>query len=268
MFGRALGIIRRTKSLDDLPNGIPLRKQPEIPKGGKISNSKQSPSSTLDKNPTDHAGGLEVNLEWKQSWESETIVADRRNSLGSLGSSRYHDPSKAVDVPPNGFVSERRPINLRTIRNTWNTFKIQHPKAVKLAKWTAWLLGAAATTGGSVVLSEEIRKLYRKADLNVTIEQLKDKIEVVTNEFERLLNASMNEFERKPSQAYLTRILNLYIELKEAIPLISFSILNRYRLSGKKTNSFLNAMKLLWANILMISNLVSPISMILAQSPT
>ena len=206
--------MRRVKSLDDLPNTIPSGKRSELPQGGRVA--KQGSSSTIDKNPADHAGGLEPKMERTQSWETETIVADRRSSMGSQGSKRYYEPSKSVEIPPNGFVSERRPrrtISIRTIMRNWNDFKAFHPKAAKLVKWTAWLLGAAATTGGSVVLSEEIRKLYRRADLNVTAGQLEGKIDVITNEFESLMNDSMREFDRRPSPG----IFDLYFKPVERV---------------------------------------------------
>ena len=192
LFGRGLGgIIRRSKSIGDLPDALPSSQ-----KLTKIKTSKPDPSTALDKTPTEHAVGLETNIERRKSWETdETLIADRRDSMDSLGSSRFHDPSKAIEVPPHSFVSERRP-NIRTI---WNNFKRQHPKAAKLTKWTAWLMGAAATTGGSVVLSEELKKLYRQSDKNLTFEKLDERVQVITNEFERLLNASEKEFGQRPN---------------------------------------------------------------------
>ena len=204
LFGRGLGgIIRRTKSISDLPDALP----PSSPKLTKLKKSRPDSTTTLDKSPTEHATGLEANVERRRSWETDdTLVADRRESLDSMGTSRFHDPSRAVDVPPYSFVSERgppswrnQPPNWRNIRTIWNNFKIRHPKAAKLTKWTSWLLGAAATTGGSVVLSEEIRKLYRQSDKNLTFNQLDDRVKVITSEFERLLNASEKEFEQRPN---------------------------------------------------------------------
>ena len=178
---------------------------------------RQSSSSTLDKNPADHAGVLEPRMERKHSVSSdETIVPDRRSSTGSRDLDRYYEPSKSVDVPPYSFISERKPrrtLSIRTIMRNWNDFKLFHPRAAKLVKWTAWLLGAAATTGGSVVLSEEIRKLYRRADLNVTAEQLETKIDVITNEFEKLMNDSVREFDNRPSPG----IFDLYFQPVERV---------------------------------------------------
>ena len=209
MFGRGLGsVLCRSKSTSDLPDAF--HSSPNLTRVSKTS--KHDQSFTLEKNPVDHAGGLETNLGRRNSWETDdTLVADRRESLGSLGSS--HDPSKAIEVPPYGFVSERRPANWRQIRNIWQTFKRQHPKSAKLVKWTAWLLGAAATTGGSVLLSEEIKKLYRQSDKNLTFEQLDERVHIITNEFECLLNASEKEFERRPSPG----IFDLYFNPVERV---------------------------------------------------
>ena len=164
-------------------------------------------SPTLDKNPMDHAGG---NLARRESLDSDTLVQGSRSSLGSK---RTHDPAKAVEVPPNGFVSERRSVSLPSIRRRWVDFTFNHPKASKLVKWTAWLLGTAAATGGSVVLSEEIRKLYVGSGLNLTESQVDEKIAIVTNEFESLLNDSMREFERRPSPG----IYDLYFNPVERV---------------------------------------------------
>ena len=159
----------RFKTFDDIQQGI------RVPK------PKSSSSTSLDKNPADHLGGLEMAVEKHQ----------RRDSVRS---NRLHDPNKAVEVTLGGFVSERRPINLRTIAGTWATFKLEHPKAAKVAKWSAWFIGASAMTGGSVLLSEELKKMYRRQETNITNENLKRKIDIVTNEFERLLNDSFKEF--------------------------------------------------------------------------
>ena len=204
------GILRRSKSLGDLANSLSSGKSAGLPKGGRIPKTKLDSSSTLDKGPLEHTGGLEGNLARRGSLDSDTLVPDRRSSMSS---NRFHDPSKAVEIPPNGFVSERRIINLRNIKNIWNDFKINHPKASRLVKWTSWLLGAAATTGGSVVLSEEIRKLYTGSDLNITTEQVEKRIEIVTKEFEILLNDSMHEFERRPSPG----IFDLYFNPVERV---------------------------------------------------
>ena len=195
--------------MGDLANGLSSGRSGGLPKGGRVSRPKLDSSSTLDKNPMEHTGGLEGNLARRDSLDTDTLVPDRRSSMNS---NRFHDPSKAVEIPPNGFVIERRTINLRNIRKNWNDFKINHPKASKLVKWTSWLLGAAATTGGSVVLSEEIQKLYTKSDLNITAEQMDKKIEIVTKEFESLLNDSMHEFERRPSPG----IFDLYFNPVES----------------------------------------------------
>ena len=87
LFGRGLGgVIRRTKSISDLPDALP----PSSPKLTKIKKSKPDSTTTLDKSPTEHAGGLETNVERRRSWETdETLVADRRESMDSMGSSRF-----------------------------------------------------------------------------------------------------------------------------------------------------------------------------------
>ena len=135
IWKRFRGCLRRTKSISDLPDALP----PSSPKLTKLKKSRPDSTTTLDKSPTEHAAGLETNLERRRSWETDDIlIADRRTSLDSRGSSRYHDPSKAVDVPPYSFVSERgppswrnQPPNWRNIRTIWNNFKIRHPKAAK-----------------------------------------------------------------------------------------------------------------------------------------
>ena len=160
----------------------------------------------------DHAGGLEVQAGRRNSWETDdTLVPGRRESLGSMGSS--HNPAKGVEIPPFGFVSERRPSNWRQLRHLWRNFKLLHPKSAKLIKWTSWLLGAAATTGGSVVLSEEIKKLYRNSDKNLTFEQLDNRVHIITHEFERLLNDSKKEIERRP----IPGIFDIYFDPVERV---------------------------------------------------
>ena len=174
--------------------------------------SKQEQSLNLDKNPVDHAGGLEVQAGRRNSWETDdTLVPGRRDSLDSRRSS--HSQTKGVEIPPFGFVSERRPSNWRLLRNHWRDFKLLHPQSAKLIKWTSWLLGVAATTGGSVVLSEEIKKLYRKSDKNLTFEQLDNRVHIITHEFERLLNDSKKEIERRP----VPGIFDIYFDPVERV---------------------------------------------------
>ena len=76
---------------------------------------------------------------------------------------------------------------------------MDHPAAAKTAKWTAWFIGASATTGGSVLLSTEISKLLHEIDLNITESEISMHITNFTAEFEKMLNESFTEFERKPN---------------------------------------------------------------------
>ena len=62
--------------------------------------------------------------------------------------------------------------------------------------------------GGSVLLSEELKKLYRHQETNITNENLKKKIDMVTDEFERLLKESFKEFEQRPNPG----IFDLYFK--------------------------------------------------------
>ena len=176
--------MRRTKSLDDLPNTF--QSLDDIPQGIRVPKSKSGSSTSLDKNPVDHVGGLDVAIE-------------KQHRRDSVKPNHLHDPNRAVEVPLGGFVSDRHPINLRDVAGIWPNFKINHPKAAKAAKWTAWFIGAAATTGGSVLFSEELKKMYWKHETNITNESLERKIDIVTIEFEKLLNDSFREFEQRPS---------------------------------------------------------------------
>ena len=122
---------------------------------------------------------------------------------------RINDPNEAFEVPIRGFVSgraRRTPVDLNRIVGSWSTFRMEHPKAAIAAKWTARFIAALATTGASVLLSEELRKLYWKKETNETEESLDLKITVITDEFKQLLDDSLKKFEQKPNPG----IFNLY----------------------------------------------------------
>ena len=93
---------------------------------------------------------------------------------------------------------------------------MEHLKVAKVAKWTTWFIIAYVTTGASVLLSEKLRKIYRKQATNETEEALDVKINVITNEFEQLLNASFKELEKKPNLGIFDLYFKLVTRVKRA----------------------------------------------------
>ena len=102
---------------------------------------------------------------------------------------------------PGGSKGDMRNLNLGASRNIitdWTSFKIDHPMAAKVVKYSGWLLAASATTGGSVLLSTEISKLLRANERNITETEIEYHIQNFTAQFDEMIEESMNEFDRKP----------------------------------------------------------------------
>ena len=165
----------------------------------------------------------------------ERNPAEHMEVIEAIRPRRPAKPGRSLsrNTEENGFLDARvprdssaamknlNPAVLRNIITDWTAFRMDHPVAAKVVKYSGWLLAASATTGGSVLLSTEIGKLLRADERNITENEIQWHITNFTAKFDDMIDESLKEFDKKPNPG----IFDIY-----------FDPLSRVKRDGKTTD--------------------------------
>ena len=165
----------------------------------------------------------------------ERNPAEHMEIIEAIRPRRPAKPGRSLsrNTEENGFLDARvprdssaamknlNPAVLRNIITDWTAFRMDHPVAAKVVKYSGWLLAASATTGGSVLLSTEIGKLLRADERNITENEIQWHITNFMAKFDDMIDESLKEFDKKPNPG----IFDIY-----------FDPLSRVKRDGKTTD--------------------------------